>query len=100
MDVKIILSNKLTIGSYFSVKERLPDLLCSNVIYHYRCDSEDCESSYVGSTQRILQERISEHMGVSYRTGSQLTDPKYSSIREHSTDCSHPVQQESFHIIG
>ena len=33
MNVKIVLSNKRTIGSLFPVKERLPEYLCSNVIY-------------------------------------------------------------------
>ena len=99
IDIKIVLPNKHTIGSCFPVKERLPESLCSNVVYHYKCAREDCMSSYVGSTERALQDRISEHMGVSFRTGINLTSPSFSSIREHSQSCSHPITSESFQII-
>ena len=44
IDIKIILSNKRTIGSFFPVKERLSNSLCSNVIYRYKCEGEDCTS--------------------------------------------------------
>ena len=100
IEVKIVLSNKLTIGSFFRVKEHLPTSMCSNVIYQYKCDSGDCASSYIGSTERALRDRICEHIGVSYRTGGKLTDPKYSSIRAHSETCSHPINDQAFRIIG
>ena len=100
IDVKIVLSNKLTIGSLFRVKELLPTSLCSNVIYHFKCQGEDCGSSYVGSTERILHDRICEHLGVSNRTGSTLGSPKFSSIRAHSIACKHPIDQQAFRIIG
>ena len=99
-DIKIVLSNKITIGSLFPVKEQLPKFMCSNVIYRYKCESEGCESSYVGSTVRALHDRVCEHMAISNRTGQNLSSPKYSSIREHSKKCSHPVQNDSFQIIG
>ena len=100
IDVKVILTNRLTIGSFFRVKEHLPEHLCSNVIYQYKCTSEGCMSSYVGSTLRTLHDRTCEHIGVSFRTGSRLADPKPSSIREHSRQCSHPMQQDSFKMVG
>ena len=100
INIRIILSNKQTIGSFFPVKERLPNPMCSNVIYRFKCEGEDCSSSYVGSTERALHDRICEHLGVSFRTGIPLTSPTYSSIREHSRSCSHPINKESFEIIG
>ena len=100
IDVKIILSNKRTIGSCFPVKEPLPKTMCSNVVYNYKCSSEGCVSSYVGCTERALHDRICEHMGISHRTGNTLTTPPFSSIREHSQLCSHQITSESFHIIG
>ena len=100
IDLKIVLTNKRTIGSLFPTKERLPDLMCSNVIYHYKCESENCESSYVGSTARALYDRICEHEGISNRTGNKLSSLKHSSIREHAQHRNHPIRQESFRIIG
>ena len=98
--MKVILTNRLTIGSSFRVKEHLPVHLCSNVIYQYKCASEGCTYSYVGSTERILHDRTCEHIGVSFCIGSRLTDPKPSSIREHSRLCLHSMQQDSFKIVG
>ena len=100
IDVKIVLSNRVTIGSFFRVKERLPTSLCSNVVYKYSCASGDCKSSYIGSSGRTLRDRICEHKGISYRTGMTLTVPPFSAVREHSTSCAHPIDDESFKIIG
>ena len=98
LNVRIILSSKLTIGSVFPVKERLPAHLCSNVVYQYTCG--DCQSSYVGSTIRCLQERAHEHMGKSFLTGKTSSSPKHSNIRLHSSKKNHSMGMENFKIIG
>ena len=87
-------------GSLFPVKDSLCDALCANVIYQFKCPSEACMASYVGSTNRALQDRISEHKGVSNRTGQLLSSPKFSSIRQHAQKCSHDIGNDSFRIIG
>ena len=100
MDVRIVLSNKNTIGSMFPTKDKLPLSICSNVIYMYKCEAgDDCFSSYIGSTTRRLKERMCEHMGISFLTGQKLSDPK-SSIYDHIEDTGHPISEESFKIIG
>ena len=100
IDVKVVLTNRNTIGSYFRVKERLTPELCPNVIYHYKCSSGGCTSSYVGSTERTLHDRRCEHEGISFRTHMKLTVPTFSAIREHCIECSHPFSAESFKIVG
>ena len=70
------------------------------MIYEYKCESENCMSSYVGSTARVLNDRICEHKGISNRTGSFLSDPKYSIIRVHAQSCDHPILADNFHIVG
>ena len=62
-----ILSNTRTIGSLFKFKDTLPKESRSCVIYKYACSQ--CEAMYVGSTIRTLHTRMSEHLGVSPRTG-------------------------------
>ena len=97
---RIILSNKNTIGSLFPTKDKVPLHIRSNVIYKYQCEaSDECTSSYVGSTKRRLKERMCEHKGISFLTGQELSDPK-SSILVHSRKTGHPVLEESFKIIG
>ena len=95
---RIILSSKSTIGTLFPVKERLPSLLCSNVIYKYTCG--DCQSSYVGSTIRCLRERAYEHMGKSFLTGNTLKSQKHTNIRIHSHKNKHSMSIDNFKIIG
>ena len=98
LNIRIILTSNSTIGSMFPVKERLPSLFCSNVIYKFTCG--DCQSSYVGSTIRCLRVRANEHLGLSFLTGFRLSSPKYSSIRAHSHKEKHRITTENFSIIG
>ena len=96
INFKFIFVNRNTIGSLFRVKDPLPTSLCSNVVYCFRCP--DCMSRYLGSTTRNLKIRIAEHMGVSFRTGTQITNPSFSKIREHSLACNHSISEENFSI--
>ena len=98
INVRIVLSNKTSLGSMFPVKERLPDHLCSNVIYKYTC--EECSSSYIGSTIRSLHERSHEHIGRSFLTGAALSKPKQSNILVHSQSSKYPLRLNNFTIIG
>ena len=66
-----ILSNTRTIGSLFKFKDTLPKESRSCVIYKYVCSQ--CEALYVGSTIRTLHTRMSEHLGMSPRTGQPLS---------------------------
>ena len=56
-------------------------------------------SRYVGSTCRNLKIRIAEHKGVSYRSGSRITSPSFSKIREHALECNHQFNEEDFSIL-
>ena len=100
INVRIILSNKNTIGNFFPAKERIPNNICSNIVYFYKCPGDECNSSYVGSSERRLHDRVSEHMGVSFLTGQKLSKPSFSSIREHSESSDHPLSADAFSIIG
>ena len=55
-------------------------------------------SSYIGSTCRNLQIRISEHKGISYRTNMNITKPSFSRIRDHALECKHPISEQGFVI--
>ena len=67
-------------------KERLPDALCSGLVYKYECVA--CCATYVGQTQKALQTRAGEHFGVSPRIGTLLARPSQSVVREHLEECS------------
>ena len=98
IDLKIIFTNKNTIGSLFRFKERLPKALLSSVIYEFRC-AQCASGTYIGSTIRSLHMRIAEHRGRSFRTGKEIQSSK-SSVRDHSQSCSNPVSIDNFRVLG
>ena len=97
LQFRFIFSNSNTIGSFFRLKDRLPNYLCSEVVYSFSCP--DCQIRYIGSTHRNLKIRISEHKGRSYRTGRPLTNPNFSVIRNHSREKDHIIRDEDFKIL-
>ena len=59
-----------------------------------------CNNCYIGSTNRSLALRVSEHQGRSYRTKQHLARPLQSAIRDHSEgNCNKQVSEDEFSII-
>ncbi len=94
---RFIFTNNNTIGSYFRHKHKLPDSLCSSIVYEYNCFG--CTAKYIGCSSRNLRTRILEHRGRSFRTGMPISKPNYSEIREHALDEGHQFNQENFKIL-
>ena len=98
MDLRVILTNKNTIGSLFRFKDKVPIACRSSVVYSFSCAS--CDASYIGSTKRSLHCRVEQHLGRSYRTGVWLSRPDPSPIRNHVEVCNTTFSIENFKIIG
>ena len=99
LNVNLMPKNPRTIGSFFRYKERLDPLLSSCIIYKYKCPR--CSSGiYIGSSKRLLKVRIDSHRGVSYRTGCKLSNPEFSSIRNHVKSCKTHINNKDFCVIG
>jgi len=75
----------------------LPELLCSNIVYSFHCPG--CGARHIGSTFRNLKILISEHRGVSFRTGRPIVKASFSVIRDHSTQGDHLAREVEFGII-
>ena len=99
IDLNLICINKMTIKSLFHTKEKLDPLMTSGVVYLFNCPRCDL-GKYVGSTRRLLKVRIDSHKGVSYRTGIKLSNPEFSSIRDHAKKCKYNIEYKDFKIIG
>jgi len=97
IEFKVLFYNSFTIGSFFSLKERIPDDLVSNVVYKFDCSG--CNARYIGSTTRSFRMRKLEHMGRSIRTGLPMAKPEFSAIRNHSEDADHRLFHDNFSII-
>ena len=55
-------------------------LLC----YKFQCSS--CNATYYGKTKRHFKVRVSEHMGVSARTGKNIKSTKNSAVGDGTND--------------
>ena len=97
VNLKIIFTNNCTIGSFFRFKDKIPRLLTSGIIYKYTCGQ--CQSIYIGETQKQLAFRISQHRGISFRTSQPLGTVTHSKIRDHSINSDHPIKEDNFKII-
>ena len=99
IDLKLVQSNPLSIGSLFRWKEKLDPLMTSGVVYLFNCPMCN-KGKYVGSTRRLLRVRADSHIGISHRTGTKLSNPEYSSIRNHTIKCRYNIKYKDFKIIG
>ena len=70
--VKIVFNTSNRLINYFSFKDVIPEPLRSCQIYNFTCGS--CNTSCVGKTFRHVKVRVSEHQGVSPRTGKHLKE--------------------------
>ena len=94
-----IFKNPLTIGSLFTFKDTLPELMRSYTVYLFSCPN--CQlGNYVGYSNRLVKVRIDSHRGVSYRTGCDLAKKEFSAIRNHSLTCKHTIKYSDFKILS
>ena len=82
--VKILFKTSNCSKNYFSFKDVVPEPLPSCKIYNFMCRS--CNVSYIGKTFRHMKVRVSEHQGVSPRTGKHLKETLTTSVRDHMLD--------------
>ena len=96
--LQIVFQTSNRLKNYFRFKDRVPETLQSNFVYKFKCGS--CTASYYGKTYRHMKVQVSEHQGVSPRTGKRVKGTLSTSVRDHVLDCDHRVAWEDFSIIG
>ena len=96
--VKIAFKTSNRLKNYFSFKDVIPEPLRSCQIYNFTCGS--CNASYIGKTFRHMKVRVSEHQGISPRTGKHLKGTLSTSVRDHMLDCNHMVAWDDFKVLG
>ena len=96
--LRFIFKSTNCLKSYFNFKDVLPEPLRSCQIYKFMCGS--CSASYTGKTFRYLKVRVSEHQGVSPRTGKIIKGTLSTSVRDHMVQCDHIVTWDAFKVLG
>ena len=99
IDFRFVFTNAFSLRRLFPFKDRIPNVLKSNVIYEYSCS--DCEARYIGQTTRCFYSRICEHRGISdrFKRPTRLASPPFSSIRQHKEQKDHQIYNNSFKLI-
>ena len=82
---KIVFKTSNHLKNYFSFENIVPKHLRFCQIYNFMCGS--CNASYIGKTFRCMKVRVSEHQGVSPRTGNHLKGTLSTSVRDYMLDC-------------
>ena len=80
-----------TIRSFTMLKDVLPTLQLSHLIYYFEC--RQCGSRYVGRTLQHLSERIKQHVPLSLLSqAARSSRPKRGRPRKHPTPLSVPAE--------
>ena len=95
---RVIFQTNNRLRNYFRFKHSVHETLRSNLIYKFSCGS--CTASYIGSTYRHFKVRVSEHQGVSPRTGKPVKGTLSTSVRDHVLVSDHKVLHEDFKFLG
>ena len=82
----------------FSFKDAVPEPLHSCQIYNFTCGS--CNASYTGKNFRHMKVKVSEHHGVSPRTGQHLKGTLSTSVGDHMFDFNHVIVWDEFKVLG
>ena len=79
-NIKVILKLTNHLSSLFRFKDVIPKELRSHLVYKFSCSS--CNATYYGKTERHLNVRSGEHIGLSPLTGNSVAC-KPSAISDH-----------------
>ena len=78
--IKVILKSIKHLSPLFRFKDAIPKELRSHLVYKFSCSS--CNATYYGKTERHLNVRSGEHIGLSPLTGNRVAC-KPSAISDH-----------------
>ena len=92
--LQVIFKSTNHLKSYFNFRDVLPEPLRSCQIYKFTY------RSYTGKSFWHLKVRVSEHQGVSPRTGKIVKGTLSTAVRDHMLKCDHIVTWDDFKVLG
>ena len=96
---KIVFTSPARVKTFFALKDKLPKMLLSGLVYRYKCGG--CNAFYHGKTKHHFIVRISEHLGISHLTGKKvkINNNKLTVIQEHLLCYKYCPSFEDFYIL-
>ena len=88
-NLKIVLTSPVRVKSFFTFKDKLPEMLLSGLVYEYKWGG--CNATYYGKTKSQFKVRICEHLVISYLIGKKvkIDNNKLTTIQEHLLCCNY-----------
>ena len=98
-NLKIVFTSPLRVKSFFTFKDKLPNMLLSGLVYKYKCGG--CNATYYGKTKQHFKVRICEHLGISHLTGKKvkIDNNKLTAIQGSLLCCNYSLSFENFSIL-
>ena len=97
ISIRFVFRPTCRLSDFFPFKDRIPFAMRSHVVYKYKCQC--CGALYVGQTRRHIHMRISEHMGVSSKTGKKRSVSQSSAVLTHHHLSKHTISDSDFTIL-
>ena len=98
VNLKVVFRIKNRLSSKFTFKDKISKEMRSLLCYKFQCSS--CNATYYGKTKPHFKVRVSEHMGVSARTGKNIKCTKISAVLNHMLVCNNIVSFEDFSVLA
>ena len=98
VNLKVVFRIKNRVNSKFTFKDKVSKEMCFLLCYKLQCSS--CNATYYGKIKRHFKVRVSEHMGVSARTGKNIKSTKNSVVRDHMLVCNNTLSFEDFSVLA
>ena len=98
VNLKAVFRIKNRLSSKFTFKDKISKEMRSLLCCKIQCSS--CNATYYGKAKHHFKVRVSEHMGVSARTGKNIKSTKNSAVRDHMLVCNNIVSFEDFSVLA
>ena len=98
LNLKVVFRIKNRLSSKFIFKDKISKEIRSLLCYKFQCNS--CNATCYDKTKRHFKVRVSEHMGVSARTGKNTKSTKNSAVRDHVVVCNNIESFEGFSVMA
>ena len=95
--LRVIIQANNRLRNYFHFKDFVPEILRSSLICQFLCVR--CTASYIDQTYRHFKVRVSEHQGVSPRTGKSVKGTLSTSVKDHMLVCDHKLGHNDFKFL-
>ena len=98
-NLKIVFTSPVRVESFFAIKDKLPKMLLSGLVFQYKCAGFN--ATYYGKTKRHFEVRICEHLGISHVTERKvkIDNNKLMAIQQHILCCNYCPSFENFSIL-